>query len=337
MKMLELDNKIKELKFHQQSEIKALIDKFIEHNKLNPLQINHEIKCPHCESKKYAKNGVTSGRQRFKCKSCNKTYSQATSTSVHKLQKIEQWTDFIYLMFSSKTPLTLVELAERLKLSTKTVHVWKHKLLASLNQSDNLLLSGVVEMDEVFLPFNVKGKKGKEKTWQVLEMEEQCLEEKKNSMFLCIHNRQGDFDFQPIKIQQKGQVKSTDIGNVVSKLIIQKGTTVVTDMSKGSTAYFKTRDDINHEVFKSDGVKTKLLHNNNINSTMSMYKGWSQVFNGYSTKYVWNYLKWFRYVRKFQQSSVVDSLVQKSVKDKQSIDRFNKIPTYYEEFLKTAS
>ena len=178
MIMIKLEGKIQELKLHQQSEIKMLIDRFIEHNKLNPLHINHAIKCPHCHSRKYVKNGVTSGRQRFKCKSCDKTYSQATLTSVHKMQKVGQWTDFIYLMFSSKNPLTLKELAEKLSLSTKTVHVWKHKLLSSLNKMDSINLSGVVEMDEVFLPFNVKGRKGKEKKEDVLSLEKHCIEKR---------------------------------------------------------------------------------------------------------------------------------------------------------------
>ncbi len=335
--MLELGVKIEELKLHQQSEIKLLIDRFISHNKLNPLQISHKIECPYCNSKNYVKNGVTSGRQRFKCKACDRTYSKSTNTSVHKMQKVDQWTDFIYLMFSSKNPLTLKELASKLHLSTKTVHVWKHKLLSSLNKMDDLNLSDVIEMDEVFLPFNVKGRKGKEKTEDILNMENHCIEKKKNSMFLCVHNRDSDFDFFPIKIQQKGQVKSTDIGKVVDGLKIHTGTTVVTDKSKGSTKYFKTRDDINHEVFKSDGKKTKRLHNNNINSTMSLYKGWSKDFNGYSTKYIWNYLKWFRYMRKFIQLSKVELLVQTSVKDKESLERFMKIPSYYNEFLKTAA
>ena len=335
--MIDLVTIFDNLKFHQRSEIDNLIKRFIEQNKLNPISLNKNIICPHCRSDKYVKNGITCGRQRYKCKSCSRTYSQSTLTSVHKLQKVGEWTDFIYLMFSSSTPLTLEQLSRKLKISTKTVHTWKHKLLSSLNKSDDIKLSGEIEMDEVFLPFNVKGMKGKEKTQEILRIEEKHMLDKKNSMFLCIHNRDNDFDFRPIKIQQKGQVKSTDIGKVVEDLIIVKGTTVITDMSKGSTKYFKTREDITHEVFKSDGKKTKKLHNNNINNTMALYKAWSKNFNGYSTKYIWNYLKWFRYVRKFTQSTKMDYLVLKSINDKESNKRFNNIPMYYEEFLKTAS
>lgn len=334
--MESLQEKITKLKLHQKDEVNRLISRFIEHNRLNPLSIVHDVRCPHCKSTEHVKNGVTCGRQRYKCKDCGKTYAKSTLTSVHKLQKIDKWTDFIYLMFNSGRPLTLKELSEKLGITPKTVHTWKHKLLASLNQQDEIKLSGKIEMDEVFLPFNVKGRKGKEKTSGILEMEKGLKGSKQKTMFLCIHNRNNDFDFQPIKIQQRGQVSSEDIQKIVETLNIKKNTTIITDKSKGLTKYFTTRTDVTHQTFMSKGEKTDVLHNNYINNVMSSYKSWSKDFRGYSTKYIWNYLKWFRYMRKFTYQSTIDTYVQSSVKDTEGYTRYNDIPKYYEEFLKSA-
>lgn len=333
--------KTKEFKLYQIEEIEKLKARFIESNNLNPLEFpTHTLSCPHCDSHKYVKNGSAHGRKRYKCSNteCHKSFSIATNTAIHYLHKTDTWTDFIYLMLSSRRPLTIVELAEKLGVSTKTAHVWKHKLLSAMNETDQIHLSGQIEMDEVFLPFCVKGRRGNEKTKEVKKIENKHKINKKNSVFLCIHNRNKDFDFQPIKIQQKGQLSSEDIGRIVESLEIEKNTVVITDKSKGSCKYFKTRTDIIHEVFKSDGKKTKMLHNNNINSTMSLYKEWSVQFKGYSTKYIWNYLKWFRFHRMFlrMEKEKLEYMVKSSVKDQQGNLRFNEIPNYYEEYLKSA-
>ena len=69
---------------------------------------------------------------------------------------------------------------------------------------------------------------------------------------------------------------------------------------------------------------------------MSLYKTWSKRFNGYSTKYVWNYLKWFRFHKKYMEFQKLDNMIQRSVKDINSSTRYIQIPKYYEEFLQTA-
>ena len=47
--------------------------------------------CKHCSSKHYVKWGKESGLQRYKCKSCNKTYNQLTNSPLAKLHKKEEW------------------------------------------------------------------------------------------------------------------------------------------------------------------------------------------------------------------------------------------------------
>jgi hypothetical protein len=68
---------------------------------------------------------------------------------------------------------------------------------------------------------------------------------------------------------------------------------------------------------------------------MSHYKDWSKSFRGYSTRYIWNYLKWFRYRKIFAEYNKMYYHVQRSVSDKVANIRYWLIPEYYKDFILT--
>ena len=331
MKVIDIEG----LKSYQQEELMLLVKQFLANNNINFLQKSKEdLKCPSCGSVHYVKNGLYLKKQRYKCKDCRYSFSAVSDTSVHYIHKTDIWTDFIHLMLSYSTPLTLNELSQKLHLSTKTVHVWKHKFLAGINEISEIELNNCVEMDEIYVPFCVKGKKGKEKTLELKETEKVLMNDKYNSIFMCFHNRNNDFDFFPLKVQKKGNVSAETIKSVVDKLEISKGTVIITDSGKSANKYLKTRTDLIHNSFVSNDYSTQneVVHNNHINGVMSMFKKWSKRFNGFSTKYVWNYLKWFRFHRKFVETKL-DIMVSHSVSDIKGNIRYNLINKFYEQFI----
>jgi transposase-like protein len=187
--------------------LEELFNKFEELNLIDPITIteNTNLSCPRCGHNHFTKNGITTGKQRYKCKRCGKTFSSTSNTSIHYIKNIEKWNDFIYLMLSAPKTLTLKQTANELQITLKTAHSWRYKFLSALNQQDEIRLSGQIELDEVFLPFCAKGRKRKDKVLKELITEKLHTQNKQNTVFLAIHNRNNDFDFIPIKIQQKGQ------------------------------------------------------------------------------------------------------------------------------------
>jgi len=204
-------------------------------------------------------------------------------------------------------------------------------------------------MDEVQLPFTVKGILGKEKfetySWKdrtkniptALRLEElRKIEKKETAFFMCIHNRNGDFYFFPIKIQQRGTVQSTDIEDVFKKTgIVNK--TIITDQGKPMAKYLKTREDINHLTFNSKECKRgnlpdRNIHNNHINNVMSHFKDWGKQFYGFSTKYVLNYLKWFRFIKLFK-NFVIRKIAELSLSNKKASNEYQNTFSSYQEFM----
>jgi len=167
--------------------------------------------------------------------------------TLYDLRLKEKWNDFVYIMLDSDGKLVNRVIAEKLDINIKTSQAWRHKFLSALNQTMGINIDGAIEMDEVILPFKVKGNIGEEKfdkfygRKSILNVPSQLRldeidkqENKYKTFFMCIHNRQGDFDFLPLKIQPKGTVASTYIADAFDELDI-KDKTVITIAHRLST------------------------------------------------------------------------------------------------------
>ena len=348
-----IQNKLRELKPHQQKTLENLLNLF---SKLNNLNVDGELRehmvCRACNGTHFVKNGGKDINQRYKCKGCGSTQAADYNTPLYGLRLKEKWNDFVYLMLDSDSKLVNRVVAEKLDINTKTSQAWRHKFLSALNQAMDIDIDGAIEVDEVILPFKVKGNIGEEKfdvfygrksllnipsQLRLDEIDKQ--ENKDKTFFMCVHNRQGDFDFLPLRIQPKGTVSSTYIADAFDKLNI-KNKTVITDNSKPMTKYLQSRTDLSHLKFNSFDIKkgkmvNSYIHNNNINNTMSLFEEWIGQFRGYSTKYIWNYLKWFRFVRMFRKfkDEIVEEITKNSLLDTKSFNRHSNIFNYYKDFL----
>lgn len=346
----EIKSKIDELKSHQQDCIYNMLVEFLSNNEVDLLSLlKGEMICRSCGSLHLVKNGSSKGHQRYKCKLCGTTMSCDANTPLYNLKHKDKWVDYIYYMLSMDYSLSCEKISKVIGINKKTAHEWRHKFLAALNRTNPLKATKIVEMDEVFVKFCVKGQIGNEKYEEFyydgckynkpskLRKKERYYAKKKfNNVILCIHNRNNDFDFVPMKIQKKGSVATSDIAKAVEYTGIND-ITVVTDCSKSMIKYFKTRPDIMHETFVSDDIKKGIIvdaniHNNNINNTMNLLRRWMKVFFGFSTKYLWNYLKWFRFIRLFNAFKMKE-FAEYSIEDKYSYKRFRDLFNIYNKYL----
>ena len=62
-----------------------------------------ELVCPHCNSKYIVKNGKNKDKQRYKCKSCRKSFIPETNTPIYYSKKRYYYLDSVFRMsFCSK-------------------------------------------------------------------------------------------------------------------------------------------------------------------------------------------------------------------------------------------
>jgi transposase-like protein len=340
-----------DLKSYQQQKIDNFISNFNIINDLSVVTLSSEnIICRKCKHNKFVKNGISNGIQRLKCTNCNSTQFHDANTPLYNMKLKDKWPDFVFIMLDAEQSKTCKNISKELEISTKTAHRWRHKFLSSLNSVSDLEILEETELDEVYFPFTVKGVIGKEKFDVYIAPdhkdniesefrieEKQKEEEHFQSIYMCIHNRNSDFDFIQIKNQKKGIVSEADLTRIMQDIDIS-GKTIITDKEPSMKSFLRKKEGVNHLTFKSSDMKNgvieqKNVHNNNINNTMMLLRNWMKDFFGVSTKYLLNYLKWFRFMRKFEIFKL-EKMLKLTFLDKNSSQRFNDIFKDYVTFVR---
>lgn len=115
--------------------------------------------CPHCQCKRVQRWGTASGRQRYRCTRCGRTFNELTGTPAAYIKKLELWPEFCRAMEAGGE--TLRAAARRLGIHPSTAFRWRHRLLDELRARDAQTLEGWVEVGVLGVyPVSLKGQKG---------------------------------------------------------------------------------------------------------------------------------------------------------------------------------
>lgn len=115
--------------------------------------------CVHCGSINTKKHGKLSGRQRFICKDCGKTFNTATGaiTSNSRLS-VTQWKELIRGVIEN---LPIGEIAKNVGIARSSAWINKQKICYALmvlyGKQDNFV--DIAECDEYYVPVSFKGKR----------------------------------------------------------------------------------------------------------------------------------------------------------------------------------
>lgn len=112
--------------------------------------------CPHCGSVKSTKNGTKNGRQRYKCKECNKTFGDTNGTVAFRSKlSVSQWIEFIKLTLQGESCRTI---AKELGINKQTALYNRHRVCSVLHQlvSNQDDFKSLAESDEYYYPLSFK-------------------------------------------------------------------------------------------------------------------------------------------------------------------------------------
>lgn len=119
-------------------------------------KFSEKPRCPQCASDQVKRWGSSDGRQRYRCKSCQKTFNAFTGTPLARLRHPEKWQTYLNGMSHSKT---LRAAAYECDVTLTTSFRWRHRFLAVLEDDQGSNLGDIVEVDETFLPESFKGQR----------------------------------------------------------------------------------------------------------------------------------------------------------------------------------
>jgi transposase-like protein len=292
---------------------------------------NKQVGCPHCESHKFYKFGKDKGSQRFKCKACNRTFTEHTGTWLAGLHKKELVNDYLELMHQSKS---LDKIKVALSINKKTAFDWRHKILSSLEEVEKGNFKGIVESDETFFLKSDKGKRqlpgegrkrGGSSSKRGISKEQVAV--------IVTSDRKGGID---MNVATLGRIGKVHIENAIGGRI-EKESILCAD---GHVSYkgFAKDNQLSLVVLRADlkqYVKNGVYHIQNVNSLHNRIKKWiDSTFWGVSTKYLQNYLNWYR-VQQALKNSIhpVEEIAKHATIDLLARNRFKSIEEKYQTLI----
>lgn len=248
--------------------------------------------CPHCGGNKYVKFGFKSKSQRYKCKSCHRSFTEYSGTWMAGIHHKDKMDDYIGLMVEEQT---LDKIKEKLSINKKTAFDWRHKILASLSQISTDDFTGITESDETFFLSSEKGRKvhirksrkrgGSSKTSGISNDQVAVI---------VTQDRKSNLD---LTVATLGRIKKADIENAIGSRVIPNKTILCSD-SHISYKGFAMDKKLEHHAIKTmirKRVKNKEYNIQHVNSTHNKLKKWiDSRFWGVSTKYLQQYLNWYK-------------------------------------------
>ncbi|MBW4864125.1 MAG: IS1595 family transposase [Paeniclostridium sp.] len=269
--------------------------------------------CPKCQCKDVNKNGKPRGRQRYICKRCRCTFDEFTMSpfSSTKLE-LDKWLKYCELMILG---LSIRQCAEEVGVGVKTSFYMRHRILDVINLSlKNDKVEGIVEVDEVFIRESFKGNHSKSTTFVMPRQPRKRGKGRKDKKKRGISNDQVCIE---TAIDRKGNIVMGAVcnGRITTNDIVAffdgklgKDITFCVDSHK---SYMKVHDKLNislKRVPRGKSMIDTVYHLQHVNALHSGFKRWLTHFNGVSSKYISNYLAWFKFLQLSKKNKKSDRI-----------------------------
>ena len=105
----------------------------------------YKPRCPSCEGERCYRWGHQAGLQRFRCRSCGRTFTATSGTPLARLRLKEHWLTYCEAL---RTGLTVRASASLCGVDKNTRFRWRHRFLTLPSTAKASHLQGIVEADE---------------------------------------------------------------------------------------------------------------------------------------------------------------------------------------------
>ena len=253
--------------------------------------------CPHCHSSNLYKWGMRSSLQRYRCKSCNKTFNALSKTSLARLRHKDVWLDYSKDLIKGES---IRASAKHCHVETTTTFRWRHRMLQIPSVSKAREVHGIVEFDETYFLESQKGnhpltraprKRGGSGTQRGISSQQIAV--------LIIRDRNGNTTDSILEKSNQYTIAE------VMLPILDHDALLCSDKKPSYKAFAKN----NHLRLETINVSHKehvrgIIHVQNVNAYDSRLKEWMKHFHGVATCHLESYLGWMRVLDGMKDISV---------------------------------
>lgn len=268
--------------------------------------------CRKCGDEKIVKFGKDkNGKQRYRCKACGATFTETSYSVVSNTHySMEIWEKYISLLLERKT---LAVCAKQCKISLRTAFIWRHKILSALQRKqDDQVLSGIIELDELYVPISFKGNHTKSKRFSMPRKsykrgsDNACMRTEEKACVMYAVEREG---LAYGECLGNGQISENKVAFAFEHRLVPESI-VLTDGSHPIKRYFDSVEEVEQIQLKAhkDGKKTSppevkgAYHIQNVNNLHTRFRRFMRTYNGVATKYLNHYVGLFIWIENFRRS-----------------------------------
>ena len=290
---LKVISTVNTLNHHQ----RTLLLKALEHSS-DELEVSELIEthfdtkkcCPHCLQTQIYRHGMANGLQRYRCRSCHKTFNALTKTPLAHLRHKSKWLAYLKEVAQSVTVRTA---AYNVGVHRNTTFRWRHRFLAWIKLDCAFRLHGITEADEMYLPESFKGsrklkrpprKHGSCASKRGLSKEQVCI-------LIARDRSKQTLDF----VTGKGSITKMALACYL-KPALDSDVLLVSDSNLSYDAFCKAEHISHTAINLSQGQRVNGAYH-------SRFKEWLKRFHGVATKYLPNYLGWCRMMDEYKKIS----------------------------------
>lgn len=250
--------------------------------------VGPERRCPHCQTLGAQKRGKANKLVRYQCMACGRTFNALTGTPLSRLKKKEKWLDMAISLSQAES---LTQCQERCGgISRHTALRWRHRLLGTTARRTRATkLAGTTEMDTTYVRESEKGSKSLKNGRKPRKRGGPKGPTAPLLPVLMAVQRGGDMLAGLLQGETAGGVRYVIADH------LERGAVVVTDAAKNFRRTFRKMG-LHHEPVNT-AAKQRVRgpwHIQTVNGLHARFKRFMTRFNGVATKYLANYIEWFR-------------------------------------------
>lgn len=269
-------------------------------DKVKEKRFNDGFFCPHCHSKNVVRNGHCGARQRFRCKSCEKAFTDLAGTPLHRIRYKDKLFRSLRCMLEG---YSLPRTAKEVGVSIPTAFYWRHKILGALRHFKDEQLSGIVEADDTYLRYSEKGDRDLERLPR--KRGSKAKRPGINEEQVCVMVARDRNDNTVSEVVTQGRPSAKELAAVLGDNILQ-GSVLCIDKHPSLRKFARLQGFACQQLNRSQNMRVVkgLYHIQNVNAYHSRFKTWLRRFNGVSTQYLSNYLHWFEFIDRIGEGKI---------------------------------
>ncbi len=245
------------------------------------------LACVRCQSSAVIRWGTFRGRQRFRCRACQRTFSDLTGTPVAYAKRLGVLPAYRDCMRHS---LSVRASARAVGVHLTTSFRWRHRLLAGAFAEETVVLSGLIEVEECRVLCSDT------RPYSPFRRRERRLVARRNdrpSWLVGMRDRTGRS-----VIGYAGEVRPNWSWweFMVTEWVDAPALIITRTPARGPVARVAQANGIrvwSSARIRSRGASDLLCHTSGVASMLQRFRRWLRRFCGVSTKYLDNYATWY--------------------------------------------